>query len=164
MRKSRGLSLGKIGACWLVHVLGVHLEKEAVVFEDTLVLLMPVMELHVEWNQLEGEATLYCTLVATSESSPLLNSKFSHRFFWNMCCAMGVHFPIFGDLDMILASSEGGYSDFRNPVLPGCTGRGRYRSTVRVTLVSLDVHFWPWHSCWWGIYLVYNVVPNWFLM
>lgn len=87
MWKPRGLPLGEIDACRLVHVLGVHLEKEALVFEDTLVLFMPVMELHIEWNQLEDEATLYSTLVATSESSPLLNSKYSHRLFVNMCCA-----------------------------------------------------------------------------
>ena len=50
-------------------VQGVHLQKEAIVFEDLLLLVMSISGLHMDLGQLENEATPQFTPVAILEPS-----------------------------------------------------------------------------------------------
>ena len=54
-------------------VQGVHLQMEAVVFGDPLIPTRPVLGLHIDFDQLENEATPEFIPVATSESSFFLS-------------------------------------------------------------------------------------------
>ena len=62
-------------------VQGVHLWKEAVVFRGPLILVMPISGLHIDLDQLKGEASTPQHMpVATSGHLSLLSSS-----FWDEC-------------------------------------------------------------------------------